>query len=54
MYGDKFTALDVIVGFFLIGVQFKRPDWIIPFATLNDYVNRLKLRPMFQKTFQTA
>ncbi len=49
MFGDSFTAIDVAIGYSMIGVQEKRDSFLKDFPTLRRYADRLKRRPAYLK-----
>lgn len=53
-YGGNFTALDVVIGYFLSGCLRKRPDYLANFPNLRKYVERLQTRAPFQRSMETS
>ncbi|TRY63987.1 hypothetical protein TCAL_02071 [Tigriopus californicus] len=53
-YGNNFTALDVVVGYFLSGCLRKRPDYLDKFPNLKKYVQSLQTRGPFQRSMEAS
>ena len=49
MFGDSFTAVDVVVGYILARGLEKRPQFFEDFPTLSKYAQAMAARPAFQK-----
>ena len=49
MYGNGFTALDVVLGYSLISCLNKREDFMEGFPTLKSYALKMKTRPAYIK-----
>ena len=49
MFGDSFTAVDVVVGYILARGLEKRPHFFEDFPTLSKYAQAMAARPAFQK-----
>ena len=47
-YGDEFTALDVIVGFTIIGVGFRLPGRLEKFPNLEAFAGNALKRPCME------
>ena len=49
MFGDSFTAIDVVIGYILARGVEKRPHFFEDFPTLAKYAKAMAARPSFQK-----
>ena len=51
LFGNEFTAVDVIVGYVLLRMQMKRSGWVEQFANLASFLEKLKQRPSYALAF---
>ena len=51
MFGNSFTAIDVVIGYILARGLEKRPQFFEDFPTLSKYAQAMAARPAFQKAF---
>ena len=49
MFGNSFTAIDMVIGYILARGVEKRPHFFEDFPTLAKYAKAMAARPSFQK-----